>query len=426
MSVVVAGRPSADAGITESMAEFGGAWRLDRDGAVVCDAPGIYVADGVVRFVLPRCYADAAPEGSAALRAALVLLRVLTRYREYPDRRAVDDSFGDATLREVGDIRDDLGWLEVALMLAEDWERSGALYISTPEVSPRRQGRVHWARTQQRAFHVVDGPDVMTSPMWRSRRGIDPEDTLTQLHVDTCSAIRAMLGRGGGTGARWTSAEALSVLNAREYTLFADRHRQVARWLRHYWTTAAGGLSGRRAGVAALWSPQFPLVWECMLRDVMGGRPLRMPPGTYHLVGAPPQVGLRLIPDFTVRVGHRLLVVDAKHYSLDDLPRTESIAKQLLYRWFASRESGHGTVALADVASVFIVPVVASGAPKVVGRHVLAGETGGAHPFGGVLVLAADFEGVADAYVGETTLPQLADVAASSSWDTAPVLAAAV
>jgi len=37
------------------------------------------------------------------------------------------------------------------------------------------------------------------------------------------------------------------------------------------------------------------------------------------------------------REGTRL-VVDAKHDALDSLPGTESLAKQLLYRWFASRE----------------------------------------------------------------------------------------
>lgn len=144
-----------------------------------------------------------------------------------------------------------------------------------------------------------------------------------------------------------------------------------------------------------------------MLREVMRGRPFGMPAGTYSLE-AGLQPGLRLIPDFIVDAEGKRFIVDAKHYALDDLPRTESIAKQLLYRWFASRESGHGKVALCDIVSVFVLPAVGRGVVSdVLGSHGLEGEQGkGA--FGEVWVVATDFESVAEGYLSEQRLTRSA------------------
>ena len=415
-TVIVAGRPTAAWCGAEGLAALGDAWELNDDGDLVCSAPGVYVVDGATRFVLPRCYGSVAVlEGNIALRAALVLLRALSRYRLRSNQRAVSGMTGATALREVGAIDDALGWLEVALLLSEDAVRNGPLYVATSRVSPRREGRIHWPRTQQRGFHVVDGAEIMTSPLWRSRHGIDPEDALTRLHVDTCTSISATLGIGVAGVRRWTNAEALSVLDRREYALYADRHRVVARWLRQYWAGAMGAVGARRAGVAALWAPAFPLVWEAMLREVMGGRAFAMPPGTYRLTSGT-SAGLRLVPDFVIdREGTRL-VVDAKHYALDSLPGTESLAKQLLYRWFASRESGHGDVALADVVSVFVLPAVRRAVvADMLGAHDLDGEESGPRAFGRVWVLAVDFEVVAEAYSAGRRIPGLLE-AVRADW----------
>jgi len=197
------------------------------------------------------------------------------------------------------------------------------------------------------------------------------------------------------------------VLNRREHALFADRHRTVARWLRQYWTATTGAPGARTSGVTALWSPTFPLVWEEMLREVMGGRPFGMPAGAYRLAAAT-RPGLRLVPDFVVDAGGKRLVVDAKHYGIDHLPGADSLSKQLLYRWFASRESGHGDVALADLVSVFILPAVGRNVvADVLGAHELDGETEEPHAFGRVWVLAADFETVAEAYSSGRKAPEL-------------------
>jgi len=404
----IAGLPTPAWCTFDKLTAFGDAWK-ERDGAFVCSAPGIYVVDGVVRCVLPRCYRDVdPPQGTGAVRATLSLLRVMGRYRLRGKQRAVVGASAEAAIREIGGTDDALGRLEVALLLVDDFSRSGPIYITTSDISPRRQGRIHWPKTQRHGFHAVSGAEVMTSPLWRSRRGVDPEDALTMLHVDTCASIRAQLGMGVTVGRVWSSAEALSVLDQRERGLYADRHRLVARWLRQYWGGAIGVLSARRSELAAQWSPAFPLVWETMLREVVRGRSFSMPTGTYRLVSGA-QGGLHLIPDFVIdRAGTRL-IVDAKHYDLSSMPGTESIAKQLLYRWFASHESGHGDVAMDEIISVFALPAV--GRHKtvdVLGTHRLDGEEDDERDaFGRVIVVAVDYETVAHAYGAWRCIPAL-------------------
>jgi len=406
MTVFVAGQPGPPWCSASSLAALNEAWRADSVGSVICQSPGVYFADGAARIVLPRCYAGIAL-GDNGHRAALVLLRALEQYRRHPRRGAVEEESGEVTIRNIDSVHDTMAWLEAALLLSEDFTRNGPLYLASTAISPRRQGRVHWVKTQRNAVHVVDGANVMASPLWRARRTIDPEDLLTRLHVDTCAETRSELGRGANTGRVWSPSDALSILDRRDRGLFADRHRTVALWLRQYWTSIARSGGTRRAGVSALWSPSFPLVWEEMLRTVMAGRSLRMPQGTYR-IGASSQVGLHLIPDFVVDSRSALLVVDAKHYDLATLPQSESLTKQMLYRWFASAESGHGSMPMAVIHSVFVLPAV--GRPQsleVIGVHELAQERGpGA--FGRVWVAAADFETVATAFASRELTPSLA------------------
>jgi hypothetical protein len=125
-----------------------------------------------------------------------------------------------------------------------------------------------------------------------------------------------------------------------------------------------------------------------------------------------------LIPDFFVDVGPRRLIVDAKHYGIAHLPATESITKQLLYRWFASRESGHGAFALEDLTSVFLLPAAGLGAEVVgIGHHELAGEVGGTAAFGRVWVVALDVEAVEDRYAEGRFAPEWAALVAFAASD---------
>jgi hypothetical protein len=395
----------------EALASFGNAWRSADVDQVVCDAPGVYFAGGAMRVVLPRCYSSAPPSASSAsssLNAALLLLRVMAKYRGRRSQRSVVGDDAASHLREIGGIDDELAWLDVALQLLADADEHGPIVVAEPKTSPRERGRVHWAVTQQRALHIVDGPNIVSDPLWQSRRAINPLDELTQLHGDTFSSLRSKLTAASDSGAEWTAHRALAVLDRRERSLFSDRHRRVARWLRQLWTQASMSPTSRQSRVAALWAPAFPMIWEAMLRDVMRGRPLELPSGAYKL-STGDQAGLRLIPDFVVDHGGVRFIIDAKHYSLEDLPRSESITKQLLYRWFASTESSHGTRPIADIISVFALPSVGRASCELLGRHELAGEMG-ERDFGRIWVIAADYERVGRAYLDAVPSPPITGV----------------
>jgi hypothetical protein len=403
MRLSVAGQPTQIWCPVDSLKEFPGAWETAGEHTVVCAWPGVYLTGGAIHIVLPRCYATAKPEVATTIRAALTFIGVLRRYRDHPERRAVDESTGETSLAELGGFESDaLAWLEVALLLERDATESGPLYVVQRSVSPRHQGRIHWHQTQQRGFHVVDGAEVMSSPLWRARTGINPDDELTQLHGSTIQSIRAVLGLGPGNIKPFGASDALSILNRREPTLFTDRHRRVARWLRQYWGSPSGRGDTHRVRSSAIWSPAFPLVWEEMLRQVLHGRRMEPPRGTYRLHGGT-QAGLRLIPDFTVRQDGVLWIVDAKHYAITAMPGTASLAKQLLYRWLSSIESGFGEHSLRAIRSLFVMPSVEFETPfTILGNHELAGDNDENHHFGQVWVIAVNFEHVARRYISAT------------------------
>jgi hypothetical protein len=392
MSIAIVGVRTEPWCSPDGLTNLGGTWSIEGR-HVVCNAPGIYVVRGKTRFVLPRCYVGAQTlHGAGAIRAALRLLSVLNRYRKQAAQRSVHEATQEISLRECGDIIDTLTWVESGLLLFDDAAQHGPIMFATPQLSPKREGRIHWGLTQQRGAHVVDGAEVVTSPLWRSRFAINPEDPLTRLHADTCSAIRAQFGLGTVSTRIWTPPEAIAVLDQREHAIYMDRHRRVVGWLRQYWQGRSGALDSRTSAISAVWSPSFPLVWEAMVGEVLRGRRFWLPRGTYHLDSGGMQTGLRLVPDFVVDVDGKRLIVDAKHYGLDDLPETQSIAKQLLYRWYASSESGHGDVPLAAIQSVFMLPSVGySSIGQTLGWHELDPVDGAADVFSRVHVVAADF-----------------------------------
>jgi hypothetical protein len=137
--------------------------------------------------------------------------------------------------------------------------------------------------------------------------------------------------------------------------------------------------------------------------------------GRYHRVDGTSDVGLSLLPDSVVTTPDGLLIVDAKHYRPDRLPATESLTKQMFYRWMLSVESGHGTVPLAALRNVFALPAAFDGWVRPLATHRLDGERGD-EGLGVVHVVSLGFLRVATAFVRERVASALVrDLAAATA-----------
>ncbi len=372
--------------------------RHDIDGCRIA-APGVFAIAGRPLVVLPRCYANVPLPATALLSAALSVVQVLATYRRRKAQKLVQSNAPDLGLRTVGRAEDLLEHLEAAMLLDADHRRHGPLRVARRRRAQRTNGRIDWPRTVRRSVHVAapDGNVTVADP-WLVRHAIEPRDPLTELHVASSLEANSLLHGAPPPPRTWPRREALALLDRREHELFQDRHRHVHGLLRRYHSASAGGRTARTQDVAALYASDFALIWEAMLSVALGADTSRRFHGHYHRVDGTRGAGVTLLPDAVVELPEGVLVVDAKHYRPDRLPATESIAKQLLYRWLLSCESGHGRVPMDRILNVFALPMASDTLARSLAVHRLDGDQG-AHAFGTIHVLEVGFQPIADAFV---------------------------
>lgn len=372
--------------------------RLDAQGCRV-DAPGLYAFDGRLVAVLPHCFAERPPAPKHHPAAAIAMVRVLSSYRQRRQRLVVDAERSVA-LRATGDGVDLLHQLEAVLLLDADHRQHGPLHLTRRQRGQRRPGRIDWPRTVRHSVHVVapDGNITVPDP-WHTRQALAPRDPLTELHAHTVGAGRALLLGEPAPPAVWARHDALALLRRREHELFQDRHRTVHGHLWRFHEARGGPAGAARRRVGGLYASDFALIWEAMLDTALGGRASVAFQGDYHLVDGGTSLGAHLRPDTIVDLDDVCLVVDAKHYTRGTLPRTESLAKQFLYRWMLSAESGHGHRPLAAIRNVFALPGRHPESPvRLLATHRLRSEHGDAD-FGVVWAVSIDYDRVAEAFV---------------------------
>lgn len=373
---------------------------LQHDGARCrVSAPGVFAIAGRPLVVLPRCFGAVVLTPSMGLQAALAMVRTLSTYQRRAKQRSVHDAQPDFGLRSVGDSSDLLERLEAALLLDTDLRRHGPIRVARRQRHQQRPGRTDWPRTVRRSVHVAtpDGNVTVADP-WRVRHALDPRDPLTDLHVDSGQSASALLHGDPPPPSRWPRRDALALLARREHELFQDRHRHVHALLRRFHSASGGRRGHRTQDVAALYASDFALIWEAMVAVALGADTRRRFTGRYHRHDGTSDGGLTLLPDSVVTLADGLLVVDAKHYRPEKLPATESLAKQLLYRWMLSEESGHGTVPLSRIRNVFALPAAIDAWVRRLAVHRLDGELGDLG-FGVVHVVELGFLPVSRAFV---------------------------
>jgi len=385
-------------------------------------APGVFAIGGRPLVVLPRCFGAVTLSPTIRLQAALSMVQVLAAYQRRAKQRLVHDTEPDLALRSVGNATDLLEHLEAALLLHADLKRHGPIRVARRLRHPQRPGRIDWPRTVRRSVHVAtpDGNVTVANP-WRARHALDPRDTLTDLHVDSGQAAAALLRGDPPPPLRWTRRDALALLARREHELFQDRHRHVHTLLSRYHSARGGQRGPRTQDVSALYASDFALVWEAMVAVALGADTRQRFTGRYHRVDGTSDPGLTLLPDSVVTLPGGLLVVDAKHYRPDRLPATESLTKQMFYRWMLSSESGHGSVPMNRIRNVFALPAAFDGWVRPLAMHRLEGEVGDTD-FGMVHVVELGFLPTATAFVrGQVASALVRDLSAKTERAVGPV-----
>jgi hypothetical protein len=315
--------------------------------------------------LLPDCYGPERSEPSS-LADAVLLWRVLARYRAEGDKAFVDNESLQASLI-YSHARSEAGTLtplEVRLLILQDFQENGLIQFRGPITCVQNKGRINWRATFQTELPVHCGS---TSVYARTRHRVlsdDREHPLTRLHGATVNRVARLFGEPNLEASRNVQSEphqseAHSIISNNRNRVFADRHRLILRLLEAFWKDSAVG-SERRAAYWDL-SRSFEHVWQWMCNTVFGGRTGelrdRFPSASYELLSGASAPGLTLRPDILIPLpDKRLLILDPKFYTSGTLPASADILKQLAYAYFLSHKVNPEGFESSRIINAFLLP----------------------------------------------------------------------
>lgn len=398
------------------------------------ESVGLSVRDGRLQIRLPKVYRvhlrTLQTSRSKAFRAVGLLLRVLTAYA-----RAWREAPAGDSLREIPVEGQPLGIPEAqdgiaaAILLLEEYLERG-LYLHKRSVVGEglTQGTTDWSRTLRRSTPVIVGSTPVYWTSVQRQRTVDRSDLLHRLHASVLDEVSRIFGHDveipassllqSSTYEELSSVGHSALAGLRSKT-FTDRGLALIDLIERYLffrqtLVQRGGAADILIGVT-----DFEYVWEEMLRTLLANNPgmraSSLPSGIWgDLRKGQDESGVKPRVDFA-RAGAQgrdgvyeyLILFDAKDKEVET-PSGRSASEPDIYKqmhyWRLVRQADFRATlnalvfpAHSDAFAVLLKP--------------LGGHRWRELPDPPVYELAADYETVCRAFVGEIRLDAEAEVA---------------
>ena len=191
--------------------------------------------------------------------------------------------------------------------------------------------------------------------------------------------------------------------------MFSDRHRKVFKILEII-NRKSRALSKTKSNKELYYLENINSLWEHMLKDILEDQYYSFnesfPQGNYYLnieENAEVKTGSRMIPDIIKEYKDRLYIIDAKNYLphiKNNLPASSDINKQVLYRYFLSKEfSKTNKYDLKNIKNIFLLPSDLQGANiKKIGIHKFSNIE---NEMGDIHLYQIDFNSVVNSYINK-------------------------
>ena len=242
-------------------------------------ATGFARVEGRLVVALPKAYVRHLPETEAArTQAAMLLVRVLLRaHREHVSGKLLP---GDEPLVTFGlDAPGTLQAVEAGLLLRQDFRQNGLYWTRGSRLRTNTPGApIDWSRTMARFAPALtrDGP-VFFETVHRVRAR-DADDPAHRLHAAVLRRVLVETGEeasvpptrplapGELAGLARSPRGLIGRLLARTYR---DRGRRLLQLVGAYLDANRLDVAATAARPFLLAAPQFEVVWERMLQDVL-------------------------------------------------------------------------------------------------------------------------------------------------------------
>lgn len=304
---------------------------------------------------------------------------------------------------------------EAYYLLLTDYMEAGPFLFSKKKTNQMRKGRINWKRTINKSKLIISGDSLIYSSPYYMNNNILYNHPLTILYGYHLLEIEEHAGIKINLNNQYRkiiednkrTINVKAILDNFKSSIFSDRERRVFKILEAI-NKNNRKLSKTEGKRNLYYLENINNLWEHMLKSVLEDQydsfKKYFPEGIYKLDIRGEEYtkpGLRMIPDLIKEYKGKLYIIDAKNYLPhinNNIPRTADINKQLLYRYFLSREFNEDNkYKLAGIKNIFLLPNDLQG--KVIEKIGIHKFSNIENEMGDIYLYQVDFESLVDAYL---------------------------
>lgn len=304
---------------------------------------------------------------------------------------------------------------EAYYLLLMDYINLGPFVFTETRTNEHIKGRINWNRTINKSNLLMSGDNLIYINPYYTNKNIQYNHPLTiiygmhLLNIERAAGLKINIHNQYRKSIENNkkSINISGVLDNFRTSMYSDRERKVINLL--YIINDKNRKLDRVSKKTNLYYLEnLNNIWESMLKDILDDEYYSFknifPRGQYNLNIEGEnfrKTGLRIIPDIIKEHNNQLYIIDAKNYLPHinkNLPGSVDINKQILYRYFLSKEfNDKNKFRLEDIKNIFLLPNDLEGEIiRRIGDHKIVDMD---NTIGDISLYQVDFNSIVDAYI---------------------------
>lgn len=304
---------------------------------------------------------------------------------------------------------------EAYYLLLIDFMESGVFIFSKRKTNQIRKGRINWQRTINKSNLIISGESLIYESPYYMNNSILYNHPLTILYGIHLLEIEKATGIKMNLNSQYKKAiednkravYTREILDEYRSSMYSDRQRKVFKILESI-NDNSRKLNKTPSNRNLYYLENINDLWEHMLKQILEDQyhdfNRCFPEGSYNLNIKnynSIRSGLRMIPDIVKEYNDKLYIIDAKNYQPlinNTVPGTADINKQILYRYFLSKEfNKNNKYVLKDIKNIFLLPNELEGEIiRKIGTHKLSNVDS---TIADIYLYQVDYDSIVEAYI---------------------------
>lgn len=316
----------------------------------------------------------------------------------------------------------DFSIIETYFSLIEDYKSNGLLLFSQIKNNYKPQGNINWQKTINKSQALQSNENIFYNDIYFKNLNFNYNHPVTLLYAYALLIVSKKLNFKINLNYDYKFLKQLqnskslieNILKKYKKEMFSDRNKRIFIILENIFLNTKYKNNLSKKGESLYYVENFNMLWEKMIAKTLFYEPFKniMPQGKYFIQNnndIKETSGINPLLDLVFREKYNavdyLIVLDAKNYiSETNLPATKDITKQIMYKYFLSKEfDQHNEFELDKIINAFILPYndnISAEKIKYIGIHRFIDKFS-SNKLGMVFCFHVNFSHLRDAYLNK-------------------------